>query len=31
MATLLIEHPITDLATWLMAFGRFAEARKSAG
>jgi hypothetical protein len=31
MATLHIEHPITDLATWLRAFGRFAEARKSAG
>jgi hypothetical protein len=31
MATLLIEHPITDLVTWLGAFGRFAEARQSAG
>jgi hypothetical protein len=31
MATLRIEHPITDLVTWLGAFGRFAEARKSAG
>lgn len=31
MATLHIEHPITDLVTWLGAFGRFAEARKSAG
>ncbi len=31
MATLHIEHPITDLETWLGAFGRFAEARASAG
>jgi len=31
VATLHIEHPITDLVTWLGAFGRFAEARKSAG
>jgi hypothetical protein len=31
MATLHIEHPITDLETWLGAFGRFAEARTSAG
>jgi hypothetical protein len=31
MATLHIEHPITDLATWLDAFGRFAEARQNAG
>jgi hypothetical protein len=31
MATLHIEHPITDLATWLEAFGRFAHARKNAG
>jgi hypothetical protein len=31
MATLHIEHPITDLQTWLGAFGRFAEARKNAG
>jgi hypothetical protein len=31
MATLHIEHPITDLETWLGAFGRFAEARTRAG
>ncbi len=31
MTTLRIEHPITDLSTWLDAFGRFAEARKNAG
>jgi hypothetical protein len=31
MATLHIEHPITDLDTWLGAFGRFAEARANAG
>ncbi len=31
MATLHIEHPITDLETWLGAFGRFAEARQKAG
>jgi hypothetical protein len=31
MATLHIEHPITDLDTWLDAFGRFAEARSKAG
>lgn len=31
MATLHIEHPITDLETWLAAFGRFAEARAQAG
>ena len=31
MATLHIEHPITDLETWLGAFERFAEARASAG
>jgi hypothetical protein len=31
MATLHIEHPITDLGTWLGAFGRFAEARANAG
>lgn len=31
MATLHIEHPITDLPTWLGAFGRFAEARTRAG
>lgn len=31
MATLHIEHPITDLQTWLGAFARFEEARKTAG
>jgi hypothetical protein len=31
MATLHIEHPITDLETWLGAFGRFEEARRQAG
>jgi hypothetical protein len=31
MATLHIEHPIHDLNTWLMAFGRFAEARQKGG
>jgi hypothetical protein len=31
VATLHIEHPITDLSTWLNAFVRFAEARRSAG
>lgn len=31
MATLHIEHPITDLPTWLGAFDRFAEARAGAG
>jgi hypothetical protein len=31
MATLHIEHEITDLETWLGAFGRFAEARENAG
>ncbi len=31
MATLHIEHAITDLETWLGAFGRFGEARKKAG
>ena len=31
MPTLHIEHAITDLETWLGAFGRFADARKSAG
>jgi hypothetical protein len=30
-AVLHIEHPITDLDTWLTAFGRFAEARERAG
>jgi hypothetical protein len=31
MATLHIEHPISDLNTWLMAFSRFAEARQKGG
>jgi hypothetical protein len=31
MATLHIEHPITDLQTWLGAFTRFEEARRKAG
>jgi hypothetical protein len=31
MATLHIEHPITDLATWLTAFNGFADARQGAG
>ena len=31
MTTLHIEHPITDLQTWLGAFDKFTEARKSAG
>lgn len=31
MATLHIEHPITDFATWKTAFDHFASARKSAG
>lgn len=31
MATLHIEHAITDLGTWLSAFARFAEARAGAG
>jgi hypothetical protein len=30
-ATLHLEHPITDLETWLGAFDRFEEARKRAG
>ena len=30
MATLHIEHPISDLQTWLGAFNRFGEARKKA-
>jgi hypothetical protein len=29
--TLHIEHAITDLDTWLDAFGRFADARRNAG
>jgi len=31
MATLHIEHAITDLSTWLGAFGRFEQARQRAG
>jgi hypothetical protein len=31
MATLHIEHAITDLATWREAFDRFADARAGAG
>lgn len=31
MATLHIEHAITDLDTWLGAFGQFADARRNAG
>jgi hypothetical protein len=31
MATLHIEHAITDLATWRTAFDRFAERRRAAG
>lgn len=31
MVTLHIEHPITDLNTWLGAFVRFEEPRKKAG
>jgi hypothetical protein len=31
VATLHIEHEITDLETWLGAFGRFGEARSNAG
>jgi hypothetical protein len=31
MPTLHIEHPITDLDTWLSAFNRFAEIRRTAG
>jgi hypothetical protein len=31
MATLRIEHPITDFETWASAFARFAEARQAAG
>jgi hypothetical protein len=31
MATLHIEHGITDFATWKQAFDRFAEARQRAG
>lgn len=31
MATLHIEHPITDLPTWLGAFTKFEDARRKAG
>ena len=31
MATLHIEHPITDFGTWKAAFDRFAELREKAG
>lgn len=31
MATLHIEHGITDLSTWLAAFARFEDARRKAG
>ena len=31
MATLHIEHPITDFGTWNAAFARFADARQHAG
>ncbi|HEU5301252.1 MAG TPA: hypothetical protein VFW06_03325 [Acidimicrobiia bacterium] len=31
MTTLHIEHPITDLDTWLDAFNSFADARRNAG
>jgi len=31
MATLHIEHPITDFDTWKAAFDRFAEQREKAG
>ena len=31
MRTLHIEHPITDLETWVAAFNRFADARREAG
>jgi hypothetical protein len=31
LVTLHIEHPITDVRTWLGAFGRFEPARASAG
>jgi hypothetical protein len=31
MATLHIQHPITDFDTWTAAFGRFADARHAAG
>lgn len=31
MATLHIEHPITDFTVWRAAFDRFADARRQAG
>jgi hypothetical protein len=31
MATLHIEHPVTDIAVWKSAFDRFADARAQAG
>jgi hypothetical protein len=31
LATLHIEHPISDLETWLGAFNQFADARRDAG
>jgi hypothetical protein len=31
VATLHIEHPVSDLTTWLGAFGQFSEARREAG
>jgi hypothetical protein len=31
VATLHIEHPISDLGTWLGAFNQFADARRDAG
>lgn len=31
MATLHIEHPITDFDTWVSAFNRFADVRREAG
>ena len=31
LATLHIEHPISDLGTWLGAFDQFADARRDAG
>ena len=31
MATLHVEHPISDLQMWLSAFNRFEQARKKAG
>jgi hypothetical protein len=31
VATLHIEHPISDRTTWLGAFGQFSEARREAG